>query len=52
VVVFDPKTFRDLSTYERPRELATGVRFLTVNGVLAIDDGKLTDARGGRALRH
>jgi N-acyl-D-amino-acid deacylase len=52
VVVFDPKTFRDLSTYEQPRELATGVRFLTVNGVLAIDEGKLTEARGGRALKH
>ena len=52
IVVFDPNTFRDLSTYENPRELATGVKFLTVNGTLAIDDGKLTEARAGRALKH
>jgi N-acyl-D-aspartate/D-glutamate deacylase len=52
VVAFDPKTFRDLSTYQEPRLLATGVKFLAVNGVLAIDGGQLTTARAGRALKH
>jgi N-acyl-D-aspartate/D-glutamate deacylase len=52
VVVFDPKTFRDLSTYEGPRNLATGVKYLAVNGTLAIDGGQLTTVHAGRVLKH
>ncbi len=51
VVAFDPKTFRDLSTYEEPKNLATGVKYLTVNGTLAIDGGQLTQAKAGRTLK-
>jgi len=52
VLVFDPKTIRDLATYESPRVLATGVRYLTVNGKLAIDNGALTTTLAGRPLTH
>ncbi len=52
VLVFDPATFIDRATYEQPRLLATGVRYLTVNGQLAIDDGALTTKLAGRALTH
>jgi N-acyl-D-amino-acid deacylase len=52
VVVFDPKTFRDTATYTRPHRYAPGVRYLFVNGVPAIDDGKYTGALAGKALRH
>ncbi len=52
VVVFDPKTFRDTATYERPHQYATGVRYLFVNGRLAIDNGEVTGQLAGRALRH
>lgn len=52
VLVFDPKTIADRATYENPRILATGVRFLTVNGQLAIDNGTLTSALAGRVLKH
>jgi N-acyl-D-aspartate/D-glutamate deacylase len=52
VVVFDSQTFRDRATYESPHQYATGVRFLFVNGQLAIDDGRVTDRLAGRALRH
>jgi len=52
VVVFDPKTFRDLSTYEQPKNLATGVKYLAVNGTLAIDGGQLMDVKAGRALKR
>jgi N-acyl-D-aspartate/D-glutamate deacylase len=52
VLVFDPKTFQDRATYESPRVLASGVRYLTVNGRLAIDGGSLTTALAGKALKH
>jgi N-acyl-D-aspartate/D-glutamate deacylase len=52
VVVFDPRTFAARATYEQPTELATGVRTLLVNGVVAVDNGALTGAAAGRALAH
>src|SRR5262249_51241448 len=52
VVVFDPKTFRDTATFDNPHQLATGTRFLFVNGVPAIQDGKPTEVLAGKALRH
>ena len=52
IVVFDPATFKDTSTYEQPTLLATGVRYLTVNGKLAIDNGKPTSTLAGRPLIH
>ncbi|MBS1820520.1 MAG: amidohydrolase family protein [Acidobacteria bacterium] len=52
VLVFDPKTFVDQSTYQSPRVLATGVRYLTVNGELAVDQGSLTAKLAGRPLTH
>jgi N-acyl-D-amino-acid deacylase len=52
IVVFDAKTFRDKATFDQPHQYATGVRYLFVNGRLAIDDGKRTEALPGRVLRH
>jgi N-acyl-D-aspartate/D-glutamate deacylase len=52
VLVFDPKTFNERATYQQPRALSTGVRYLIVNGQLAIDDGSLTTALAGKALKH
>lgn len=51
VIVFDPKTVRDLSTYEKPSVLATGMQYVLVNGRLAVDGGHVTGTLAGRALR-
>jgi N-acyl-D-amino-acid deacylase len=48
VVVFDPATIADHSTYEKPDQLATGVEDVLVNGGFAIRDGKSTGAATGR----
>lgn len=50
IVVFDPKRYAERSTYDKPARLARGVRTVVVNGVLALDKGKLTGAAAGRAL--
>jgi N-acyl-D-aspartate/D-glutamate deacylase len=52
IVVFDPLTFRDQATYDKPHQYATGVRYLFVRGHLAIEDGKPTNALYGTVLRH
>lgn len=52
VVVFDPQTFRDAATFDKPHQYAPGVRYLFVNGQLAIDHGQVTGQLAGRALRH
>jgi N-acyl-D-aspartate/D-glutamate deacylase len=51
VIVFDPKTIRDLSTYAEPEKLAAGMRWVFVNGKVAVDEGKPTNVLAGRALR-
>lgn len=52
VVAFDPATVADRATYERPTELATGVRWVLVNGQVAVADGEVTGALAGRPLRR
>ncbi len=52
VIAFDPVTIADQSTYEHPEQLATGMKYVIVNGALAVEDGKYTGALAGRALRR
>jgi N-acyl-D-aspartate/D-glutamate deacylase len=52
LVVFDPAAFRDQATFEHPDRYASGVRWVTVNGVAVITDGKKTNALPGKALRR
>ncbi len=51
LVVFDPQTVADRSTYTEPRQAAAGIPYVMVNGRFAIDDSVSTGARSGRALR-
>jgi N-acyl-D-amino-acid deacylase len=51
VVVFDPATIADRSTFSSPNELATGMRWVLVNGVPVIADGQMTGAKPGKVLR-
>ncbi len=52
VIVFDPNTVRDRATYEEPRLLAIGMRYVFVNGKIAIDQGEYTGALAGRVLKR
>ncbi|MHA6720301.1 N-acyl-D-amino-acid deacylase family protein [Sphingomonas sp. RS6] len=52
VVVFDPESYASRATYEEPKLLAAGVRTVLVNGVVAVDQGRMTGKAGGRALPH
>jgi N-acyl-D-amino-acid deacylase len=51
VVVFDPATIQDHATFEKPKQLATGVDDVFVNGVQVLRNGKHTGAKPGRVVR-
>ena len=51
IVIFDPARVRDLATFAKPQQLATGVRDVFVNGVQVLRDGRHTGAKPGRVVR-
>src|SRR6476620_3415933 len=51
VVVFDPATVQDHATFAKPKQLATGVEDVFINGVQVLKDGKHTGAKPGRFVR-
>ena len=51
VIVFDPRTVTDRSTYEQPELLALGMNFVIVNGKIAVENSTFTGVLAGRALR-
>ena len=51
VIVFDPQTVADPATYEQPETLATGMKFVVLNGRIAVDEGKYTGILAGIPLR-
>jgi len=51
IVVFDPQTISDRSTYQHPIEPSVGVRYLLVGGTVVVDEGKLVPGTfPGRAI--
>ena len=51
VVLFDPATIADHSTFAKPMQFATGVRDVFVNGVQVLKDGTPTGAKPGRFVK-
>lgn len=49
IAVIDLKNFTDRATYKNRSLYSEGVMYLLVNGVLSIDQGRLTGKRGGRS---
>ncbi len=50
LVLFDPRTVIDRSTFEEPRKLSVGIARVYVNGELVWSDGAVTGAHPGRVL--
>ena len=50
LTVFDPATIIDRATYEDPSRPSEGIRYVLVNGRLALRDGKTTGERAGTTL--
>jgi N-acyl-D-amino-acid deacylase len=52
IAVFDPSTIQDHATFEKPRQLATGVSEVFVNGVEVVHNGEHTGAKPGRVVKR
>ena len=52
LVLFDPARVQDRATYQKPHQYTEGFDYVLVNGVVMVEEGRLTGARGGRILRH
>ncbi|MBM7773568.1 N-acyl-D-amino-acid deacylase [Actinokineospora baliensis] len=52
LVVFDPGTVGDTATYPEPRQRATGIEHVLVNGVAVLEGGEPTGALPGHSIRR
>ena len=51
ITIFNPETVIDKSTFVDPHHYPEGIEYVIVNGQLTIQEGVLTEKRGGRVLR-
>lgn len=52
LVLFDPDKVQDNATFENPHQFSEGFDYVIVNGVVAVANGEISDARGGEFVRH
>ena len=52
LAIFDPADFSDRGTTFEPNQVCQGMVHVLVNGVIALQDGKLTGQRAGSVLRR
>ena len=51
LVLFDPETVIDNATFDNPHQYPSGIPFVIVNGVVAVDSGEFSGVRAGKVLR-
>jgi N-acyl-D-amino-acid deacylase len=52
IVLLDPARVEDRATKLKPAQDPVGIPYVIVNGEVVLDNGRMTDARPGRALRR
>lgn len=52
LTIFDPASVMNGSTYLEPGLPSIGIPYVVVNGVVAVDRGKLTDSKSGKVIRR
>lgn len=51
ITIFDPRTVIDKATFTQPHQFAEGIRFVFVNGMVTINDGKHIGTQAGTVIR-
>lgn len=52
LVVFDPETVIDRSTFQEPHQYPVGIDWVLVNGQVTVEDGTYRDVRAGSVLKR
>ena len=52
MVIFDPQTIIDNSTFDDPAQPPAGIRWVIVNGEIAVENGQVMGATSGKVLRR
>ncbi|MBD3415162.1 MAG: amidohydrolase family protein [Candidatus Aminicenantes bacterium] len=50
IVIFDPNQFKDQATFSQPHQYSQGVKYVIVNGDIAVKNGNLTGNRPGMVI--
>jgi len=51
IVIFDLNNIKDKSTYNNPRQYPEGIKYVIVNGQIAVKNGELTKVKSGNILK-
>ncbi len=51
ILIFDPAKVQDKATFAKPHQYSEGFDYVLVNGIFAVDQGKLSEIRAGQILR-
>jgi len=52
IAIINLKKIKDNATFLQPEQYAEGVEYLVVNGIVSIEEGKVTGRKGGKALKR
>ncbi|WP_249869148.1 N-acyl-D-amino-acid deacylase family protein [Oceanobacillus saliphilus] len=52
ITIFNPDTIIDHATFDEPKQYSEGIYQVYVNGELALEEGELTGAQAGKALKR
>jgi N-acyl-D-amino-acid deacylase len=52
ITIFNPETIIDRGTFAEPSQYPKGIAYVLVAGQVAVEDGRLTSIRAGKALRR
>jgi len=50
-VIFDSNKIKDKATYQNPHQYPEGIKYVIVNGQIAVENGKLTGKRPGKVIK-
>ncbi len=52
LVIFNPRTIKDMATYAEPKLPPVGIEYVIINGQLAFAKGKITGIRSGKVIKN
>ena len=52
IIIWNPDTIIDKSTFQDPHHYAEGIIYVWVNGIQVVKDGQHTGERPGRVIRR